>query len=386
MINDSLYQYIKDSAIDTGVKVIFMGDTAQIKPVGQVHISKALDNPKDSYELTKVERTGDNPLLAESMNIRTTKSAEPFSLESASNALGEGVTFTRDLESFYNSFIELLKSEEFKDNKLLARIVSGTNAKVAETNKLVRRGLFGKIADETEYLPGDIIMGYDNFEVDYRTKEPKIINSGDYIVINSSKEKEGKWGDTEVKYYDLVLKDIIDDSKAVVNIKMLSKNNDEKVYESVAEQYERLRIDVIKVSSSPQERAKGFANLSAFKSKYGTNKNMVANGRTKIKKTLDYGYAHTIHKSQGGTYKYVFVNSTDIYKFPDAELQRQLKYVAVTRAQKHAYILYNKSNVVEDFSYNPSNMMLTEDMFGGDALPFGYESTMSLEELKRICK
>ena len=43
-------------------------------------------------------------------------------------------------------------------------------------------------------------------------------------------------------------------------------------------------------------------------------------GSTKIGKTLDYGYAHTIH-NQGGTYKYSFVLDNTIDSFPDKNLE-----------------------------------------------------------------
>jgi ATP-dependent exoDNAse (exonuclease V) alpha subunit len=48
------------------------------------------------------------------------------------------------------------------------------------------------------------------------------------------------------------------------------------------------------------------------------------NGKPKTKsvakRSIDYGYAHTIHKSQGGTYTYVFVDDTTI-GLADADTQ-----------------------------------------------------------------
>jgi hypothetical protein len=47
--------------------------------------------------------------------------------------------------------------------------------------------------------------------------------------------------------------------------------------------------------------------LSNLKLSTITMKDYQENGKLKIKKSIDYGYAHTIHKSQGGTYDKVMI-------------------------------------------------------------------------------
>ena len=56
-------------------------------------------------------------------------------------------------------------------------------------------------------------------------------------------------------------------------------------------------------------------------------------------KVIDYGYAHTIHKSQGSTFTHVLINDDDISKCQDKNVRKQLRYVAVTRAKKSANII-----------------------------------------------
>jgi ATP-dependent exoDNAse (exonuclease V) alpha subunit len=53
---------------------------------------------------------------------------------------------------------------------------------------------------------------------------------------------------------------------------------------------------------------------------------------------LGYGYAHTIHKSQGGTYARVFVLEDTIKRFNDKQIEQQLKYVAMSRATDCVYV------------------------------------------------
>ena len=86
--------------------------------------------------------------------------------------------------------------------------------------------------------------------------------------------------------------------------------------------------------------------LSDIKLNTITMKDYQENGRLKIRKSIDYGYAHTIHKSQGGTYDKVMIYYDTITgaKF-DTDTQQQLKYVAVSRARENVYVVTdNKLN------------------------------------------
>ena len=73
LINDSLYDLIIKASKELQTQVIFIGDSAQLSPVKQSKPSKSFSNVDKKAKLTIVERTGKNPLLAESMNIRNTE-------------------------------------------------------------------------------------------------------------------------------------------------------------------------------------------------------------------------------------------------------------------------------------------------------------------------
>ena len=89
MMNDALYKFVKESSANLGTQIIVVGDPAQLKPVKQKTLSKSFSEVDGLSELTIVERTGDNPLLAESMEVRNTTSGEPFTKISAVNEKGE---------------------------------------------------------------------------------------------------------------------------------------------------------------------------------------------------------------------------------------------------------------------------------------------------------
>lgn len=346
MINDNLFKFISEAAANMGVKVLFMGDPAQIKPVGQTHLSKAF-GVNNTYELTKVERTGDNPLLAEITNVRNSpNSGDVMSYRSSENTKGEGVTFSNSQKDFYDKIAEVFTSEEASKNPLLARVVSGTNSNVADVNQRIRKAIYGKDS-ANEYNKGDLIMGYANYKTDYRTGESLLINSGDYIVTNVSEVKKTKHVGFDVEYYELYLKNALNPDADIIHINILSKNTPPEVFEAIGQEFESLRQQAINAPTK-QKKAEGWADLNYFKDQFALPKDAsfgtdrYGNPAVKISKTLDYGYAHTIHKSQGGTYKYVFIDSRDLNKFKDLELLKQLEYVALSRAQTHAYVLTSK--------------------------------------------
>ena len=72
-------------------------------------------------------------------------------------------------------------------------------------------------------------------------------------------------------------------------------------------------------------------------------------------KTFDYGYAQTIHKSQGGTYDNVAIFEYDIETSKDQQNVKQLKYVAMSRAKnKVIYVTQGKDIVTENTAVKES--------------------------------
>lgn len=356
MINKELYKFITNYSIKNKVKVVFLGDPKQLKPVKENELSIALTNAQNSYELTKVERTGDNPLLEQATLLREDK---PLTKISKINTKDEGIVFTSKQEDFLNKAVELFKSQAFQENPLLLRVLAATNAKVAELNTILRRGIFEGDANN-EYNQGELIMGYDNFDLD-PTGTPRIINSGDYIIKEKSEIKTRNISGVEVKGYDIILKDLNTKNRTKeARIFVLSKNNSSETFSKLGETMEQLRLDAIQNAASGMKGA--WAQFYNFKKQFATPVNIEYKGQVKIKKTLDYGYAHTIHKSQGGTYSYSFIDDNSIQSgfSGDKETQQQLRYVGVTRAKIKSIVLTN--NVSDENAMFSPDFIETEDV------------------------
>ena len=91
MISDQLFDLLQKEIKDKGLRVIFVGDPKQLRPVKGQDISKIFQSNKTTQlELDKVERTGDNPILKESTNLRQDKD---FTYETDINSKGEGVEY-----------------------------------------------------------------------------------------------------------------------------------------------------------------------------------------------------------------------------------------------------------------------------------------------------
>lgn len=73
--------------------------------------------------------------------------------------------------------------------------------------------------------------------------------------------------------------------------------------------------------------------------------NLVAKGNGFIDR-LQYGYASTIHQSQGSTYRKVFADFNNVFAAEHALTRNQLRYVAATRTSGELIVLQNppKSN------------------------------------------
>jgi len=406
MVNDALFDFLNKFKNELGVKIIYLGDPAQLKPVKSKGLSKVFDSGKQ-FALTIVERTGDNPILEESTNLRNGKD---FNYQT--KMVGdEGVEYIKLAQEVNRIIGENYASVEFETDKLFFRILAAKNDKVKEYNEIARRVLHNT---NEQLIVGDVLMGYDNFDVDYETKEPVIINSGDYQVVALKKGvKQVRYANKTVEYngYFVTLENLLNPSDSTKNVFVVDNKEDSvKVFEFI-DAVSALNIAGAQLMKAGQrQQAAGmFSAARALQSQLAFMKSLTdANGKLKVKKTLDYGYAHTIHKSQGGTYSKVLIIADTISSPFSLQEQQQLKYVAMSRASKNVYVLTNgatKEEVQEgyaDTSLSIGNFIQGEpeitdtdiDMINRriagevqeDLLPEGKTMKDLVEELKKKCK
>lgn len=343
MVQDSLYEYIQKIVAKDGVSVIYVGDSAQLRPVKSDHISKVFTSDGvPQITLTKVERTGDNPILKEATRLRR---GEGLSYQTDINDKGQGVLYASNDTVINENLKQIISSEEFNADPLHFRVITATNAAAATYNSKIRSLRYGKFAKP--FVKGDILMGYSN-----KLRKPdgsyRLINSMDYIVQNvrdtTVKFKTDK-GDIEFKAFKLSIRPtgstIMDDFQITV----IDKNEpDSKLFE-IVEYKDRLWRMAKEVKQNKQISKYRDLVQMAFNidNELNITKNLEDNqGRLKIRKAIDYGYAQTVWKSQGSTYSKVLILSNEIDTFGYGkdvmQLRNELRYVAVSRAKNFVII------------------------------------------------
>lgn len=343
MVQDGLYEYIQEIVAKHNGSVIYVGDSAQLRPVKSDHISKVFTSDGvPQITLTKVERTGDNPILKEATRLRQ---GEGLSYQTDINDKGQGVLYTSDDAVIDENLKQIVSSEEFNADPLHFRVLTATNAAAATYNSKIRSLRYGKFAKP--FVKGDILMGYSN-----KLRKPdgsyRLINSMDYIVQNvrdtTVKFKTDK-GDIEFKAFKLSIRPIGNTIMDDFHITVIDKNEpDSKLFEIV--EYKDRLWRMAKEAKQDKQISK-YRDLvqMAFNidNELNITKNLEDNqGRLKIRKAIDYGYAQTVWKSQGSTYSKVLILSNEIDTFGYGrdvmQLRNELRYVAVSRAKNFVII------------------------------------------------
>lgn len=338
MINDALYAFILERAKEKCVKVLFVGDDGQLKPVKQEHVSKAFYDVDCRVVLQKNMRTDNVHLVSELKYIRETGQFSRQSFDAKS------VCFTQSSEAFLASAIAKFCSKDFLKDRFYVRMLSATNARVQEFSKCIRQALFRYYADQ-EYCVGDILMAYSNAGGVRSNGLPYIMNSCDYVVTKVGKLEVKYYAGICVEVYPLELLDLFSPASRKKHIHMLSLENDSTVFTLLGQRFEELRQSAIQLSKVKSKY--DYSGVTAWRKFYSfcdaiyTPIDILYEGYAKIRRTLQYGYAHTIHKSQGGTYQHSYVDDHSIERsfYTDQDIQRQLRYVGASRASKSLTVL-----------------------------------------------
>lgn len=347
MINENIYNIINKAVSDNNAKVIYMGDPAQLPPVGETKISIIFRNTTGKIvNLTKVERTGDNAILREATAIRN---GEPLSKESSFNSEGKGVAFVqRGHKDIIKNIVETF-AKKLSDNSNFFKILTYSNQSVSNYNIATRNAL-----EYTDPYPieGEPIVGYQNWGYIGRgsTRKYQFMNSESYVVVRRDAVVDASCEGISLQVAPVLLQNEFGYQVLVnvVDVKNNSKNKD-AVRELCAKKQElwkqwRVTKNRFYIKQVQNIEKFLFVNDDVF------DTNPDAGGHLPLlqPKVFDYGYAITVHKSQGSTYTHVLIDDYNIvntsgYHAKSAEQAKeyiqQLEYVAVSRATDTATVL-----------------------------------------------
>lgn len=352
MINGDKYNTIVEIAAREGLKIIFLGDIAQLPPVGE-SISPVFQNNENLIQLTEVKRTGDNAILKEATRLRQPNG--DFSYESSFNTKGEGVAFTSKKNELYEVIYEYVP--HLKEDPNYIKIVTGTNQSVELYNQMVR-----KILGYDSPIPqvGENVMGYDNWGRVYdrytRKSSYKVVNSEDYVVtrvgktdtkqVSLSGDKYDKNAEfVTVTYTPVTIKD---STGKEVTVPFVLYDQNVEALNKLADAMQELNI-AAKTQTNKKLKATILEALSQLESEIMCDRDITdQRGNTIIKKGLDFGYAITSHKSQGSTYKHVIIDKNDMDGAfgRDSATSQRMYYTAVSRATTTATV-YTKQTKIE---------------------------------------
>ena len=336
MLSDENYNDVVSIAKRKNAKVIFVGDKAQLAPVGQTKVSKVFrDSNGEVVELTKVERTGDNAILSEATAIRN---GQNFTYESAFNTQGQGVAYvTPQSTDVISSIIETF-TPGLKTNPNYLRILAFTNASVANYNSKVRQSLgYNGLAPQV----GEPMLGYANWGYDRSravSGDPyKFVNSRSYkIVATQAPYKSGvRLSDGTICSFDIIPLRLEDSMGEQVTVPFIDiKNNVQNRNSAKLVAQEKAILWTKWRTAQGMQKGILLDSINELENFLFINDNLTGDQNNLLQaKVIDFGYAHTIHKSQGGTYTHVIMDDGGIESSrSSAEMKQQLKYVGVSRA------------------------------------------------------
>ena len=367
MLSKDLVELIKDKAKENNIKVFFLGDVRQLPPVGESIGLVFSDSEIEQCRLEKSERQTEgnplislygsilthidevdkiqadidkhrealkNPLFGVLMEDKAIRRAEyilndiPYPHENQMNDMGDGYEFFVHSQDFGKKMDGYFKLGEDLDN----RIIAWRNDTVGKWNNYIRHRLIGD--HHAPLQPGEFLMAYKTVTDEDDWRHVIYENSADYVVTKVEK------GYRPASTYDESIK--ADIQGFHVTIKEENRG-EEKIFIVAKESY----ADFYRIEKNYGDFAKTAKNNKrwAWKLYYGFRNSFALLGdimdgrKLLVAKDFDFGYALTVHKSQGSTYNNVFVIGQDIMSHPDARERNRLNYVALSRPRKAAYIL-----------------------------------------------
>jgi energy-coupling factor transporter ATP-binding protein EcfA2 len=309
MVSEDLMAHIEQHL--QGRAVLFVGDSAQLPPVGEDH-SRSFDTQQCSHLDTIIRQGAGNPILDAADNLRRQQGGSmDWSWVRPAMAKPFGVYCPGDRSDVWLK--KAFLSTEFKGDTDTFRYLCWTNKRVAEVNAKVREWIYDRVP-ESPFLPGERCL----LRAPVIKDKAILLNTNEEATVQSIEPVDGlvkfprKGGKGPEEVIMAWRMKVVTDEGLSTEIEIV---RDEKKYLAIEAGIKgAARFDGGRWRDYHHLR-EHFAQCQAI-------------------------YASTVHTSQGSTHKWVFLDIPEMRRWARAnalEAQRGM-YVAITRPT-HAAVL-----------------------------------------------
>lgn len=316
---DDLVKYVYN---DKRCKLILIGDTAQLPPVG-LEISPALDptvlkgygmTVREGFLDEVVRQSEDSGILFNATKVRKLLSKKSFELPSVKLE-----NFTDITRVFGVDLVEEITSTYDRDGLENSIIVVRSNKMANRYNQGIRNEILWR---EEEVSTGDYLMVVKNNYFWLQEDESVgFIANGDILEILKIKGYQERYG---FRFADMVFK-LLDYTNIEFEAKVLLDTLHVEAASLSNEENKKLFYSILEDYSEESSKKKQFESV---------RENKFFNALQ-----VKFGYAVTCHKAQGGQWKNVFVDQGFLSEDKvNIEYLRWL-YTAITRATSNLYLV-----------------------------------------------
>jgi hypothetical protein len=368
MLSDAEVKQIIEAGKNANAKIIFVGDPKQVaavdtrKGITQKSYSSAFSLPMKSI-LDKVYRTGEQKLLDILTKIRNNVNLKLYKSDQNTDEL-KFLNFSQ-----YNRELE----KDLKENPEDVSVLVYTNNEVISQNKRIRQVL--NLKDSPKI--GEKIMGYSGSEnkkveqghlansVPYTIEEINVLDTGEVRIRATGKSLEqlregGVTGIPTSVSFDYLQLSTNDSFEFNLSEEQMAKNN-----VKISNIFKEVQAEYIKFKKNRSYYPTYIQNIREIKrslAKYNLGNNYVYNPVTQkmelysygqhsripsvfqLKKGVDFGYAMTIHKSQGMTIPKVYFDPQTLEKVSNIDIVDDKGKATTTEKNSLYYVAMSRSS------------------------------------------
>jgi exodeoxyribonuclease-5 len=330
MVDSGLLEITLRCAHPFATRLVFVGDPAQLPPVGEERSPVFAMGRAHCATLREVVRH-QGPVLRLASGIRSgtlpLRAPPPF----APLRTAEGMVCALERSQWLQAAQEALRRSASRDNPDLARILCYTNRSLEQLVPIARRALHGEMADQMPVLPGEVLISRSAVMAPAccsgleASEEPDmVLGSNRELVVRDVTPEccdlcefgvgPADIGGREVPRID-TLTAAVDGGEGSLNLRLLPPigSGPRAALDGVLQSLRQRAL------ASPRQEARGlwrrfFLVRDAFA-------------------WLGPAAVLTVHRSQGSTFTEVFVDG-DVFWAREPLLRQQLFYVAVSRASE----------------------------------------------------